>query len=336
MCTQSNFADQSRGTNAPCNTRRHSHKLCWGNGATRTSFTCCDAGAYRTICPVRRRNPSGTWARLASRVDGILQLVQQDALADGGLLEHGLQGVVQRVLGVAHVVSVQEVVLDLEATQQVGVDTGNQLDVVGARNLLHLGLDRLPLLIRQDLGRDDASRHDVLRLVELLHVVVSDHAQAIEASLLGEEAEKTRQYRGFHSHHLGDLRSPVHVGHVYTCLAIDQVQVLLGTFQLVVQDHLVELSHLHDVLRDRHALALLGGSVDQGQHVDLKGAVQALDLFRVLHLSRERAHLRVPASGDRGRSPDKGCRLRSPAREEQAKSQAEDNGRSGAAACHAR
>eukprot|EP00444_Apocalathium_aciculiferum_P051919 CAMPEP_0183510620 /NCGR_PEP_ID=MMETSP0371-20130417/10425_1 /TAXON_ID=268820 /ORGANISM="Peridinium aciculiferum, Strain PAER-2" /LENGTH=63 /DNA_ID=CAMNT_0025707461 /DNA_START=76 /DNA_END=264 /DNA_ORIENTATION=+ len=52
---------------------------------------------------------------LASRVGGILQLVQQDALSDGGFLKHGLQGVVQRVLGSEHVVSVQEVVLDLEA-----------------------------------------------------------------------------------------------------------------------------------------------------------------------------------------------------------------------------
>mmetsp|Transcript_112930 Transcript_112930/g.358743 ORF Transcript_112930/g.358743 Transcript_112930/m.358743 type:complete len:286 (-) Transcript_112930:43-900(-) len=272
---------------------------------------------------------------LASRVDGILQLVQQDALADGGFLEHGLQGVVQRFLGSADVVSVQEVVLDLEAPEQVGVDAGDQLDVSGTRNLLHLVLDRLSLLIRQALGRGDANRHDVLLLVELLHVEVSDHAQTIEASLLGEEAEKTGQDRRFHPHQRGDLRSPPHVRHVYTCLAIDQVQVLLGTFQLVVQDHLVELSHLHDVLRDRHALALLGGSVDQGQHVDFQGAVQALDDFRVLHLFRERAHLHAPASRDCGRTPDKGCLLRSAAREEQTKSHAEDNGRSGAAACHA-
>mmetsp|Transcript_9114 Transcript_9114/g.15600 ORF Transcript_9114/g.15600 Transcript_9114/m.15600 type:complete len:300 (-) Transcript_9114:69-968(-) len=272
---------------------------------------------------------------LASRVDGILQLVQQDALADGGFLEHGLQGVVQRLLGSEHVVSVQEVVLDLEAAEQVGVDAADQLDVIGARKFLHLGLDRLLLLLRQGLGRGDASRHDVLLLVELLHVEVSDHAQTIEASLLGEEAEKTGQDRRFHPHQRGDLRSPPHVGHVYTCLAVDQVLILLGYFQLVVADHLVELPHLHDVLRDRHALALLGGSVDQGQHVDFQGAVQALDDFRVLHLFRESAHLCAPASGDRGRTPHKGRRLRSPAREEQAKSQAEDNGRSGAAACHA-
>mmetsp|Transcript_102996 Transcript_102996/g.268310 ORF Transcript_102996/g.268310 Transcript_102996/m.268310 type:complete len:226 (+) Transcript_102996:98-775(+) len=199
---------------------------------------------------------------LASRVDGILQLVQQDALAHGGFLEHGLQGVVQRILGAAHVVSVQEVVLDLEAAEQVGIDSADQLDVGGTSNLLHLGPDRLLLVIRQGLGRGDANRHDVLLLVQLLHVVVSDHAQAIEASLLGEEAEKAGQDRGFHPHHLRDLLSPPHVGHLYTCLAIDQVQVLLGYFQLVVQDQLVELPHLHDVLRDRHALALLGGSID--------------------------------------------------------------------------
>mmetsp|Transcript_17506 Transcript_17506/g.48118 ORF Transcript_17506/g.48118 Transcript_17506/m.48118 type:complete len:226 (-) Transcript_17506:260-937(-) len=199
---------------------------------------------------------------LASRVDCILQLVQQDALADGGFLEHGLQGVVQRLLGSEHVVSVQEVVLDLEAAEQIGVDAADQLDVIGARKFLHLGLDRLLLLLRQGLGRGDASRHDVLLLVELLHVVVSDHAQAIEASLLGEEAEKTGQDRRFHPHQRGDLRSPPHVGHVYTCLAVDQVLILLGYFQLVVADHLIELPHLHDVLRDRHALALLGGSID--------------------------------------------------------------------------
>eukprot|EP00444_Apocalathium_aciculiferum_P048543 CAMPEP_0183501932 /NCGR_PEP_ID=MMETSP0371-20130417/3850_1 /TAXON_ID=268820 /ORGANISM="Peridinium aciculiferum, Strain PAER-2" /LENGTH=117 /DNA_ID=CAMNT_0025696513 /DNA_START=62 /DNA_END=412 /DNA_ORIENTATION=+ len=69
---------------------------------------------------VLRRQPRGTLARLASRVDSILQLVKQDALTDGSLLEHGLQGVVQSLLGAAHVVSVQEVVLDLEAAEQVG------------------------------------------------------------------------------------------------------------------------------------------------------------------------------------------------------------------------